>query len=515
MSRERAVQLRQAGKSFETEREALQEKNDEDSQKGAGRMSKSVVYSHIFSSLAQEKMVAARAGEFLFLAGQTPHDPETGRLVTGLQDIKLRAKGILDIDEYGSLFDRVISGPMAAQAFTILANIKDILSENGMSMEQIVKSNIYITNFQDLGVFYRIWKKFFPKPTTACTVFGISRVGINPKIRVTMDCIAALPEKIPLGKIERFPSDRPEIGLGGCAAVKAGDLIFISGHVGINSQGRAILKCREVSKEAQAFIESVPMATARAEASVAQFWSINKQIGDLLRRIGSSGENILAFHTFARTMTHELYSTQPVRNIFYPEQPPTGTSFGCPSILGNEDLCLQIEAIATVPGKKEAFRFETGLTKPTAHYSMVTKAGQYAFLSGRAGINWQSNGDPIVFPNDLAPWDGQHIMVGRLEQEKPAFLQAWHVYEETKRIIEQIGATLDDVVKTGIFLTDLSDFPLVERARNYFFKETPPVETVVPVSQITMHPELVLEMEPFLVMESTNRLTSIKKDCKD
>jgi len=183
-----------------------------------------------FSPLAQSKPVAVRAGEFLFLSGQTPHDPETGKLVMNLQDIKDRAKGILDVDEYGSLFDRVILAPMAAQAFTILANIKDLLSENGLSLEHIVKTNVYITNFQDLPVFHRIWRKFFPKPTTACSVAGISTVGMHSKIRLIVDCIAALPEKIPLSRIQRFPSENPQVGFGGCAAVKAGDLIFISGH---------------------------------------------------------------------------------------------------------------------------------------------------------------------------------------------------------------------------------------------------------------------------------------------
>ena len=94
-------------------------------------MPKSIVRSKVFSPLAQSRPVAARAGEFLFLSGQTPHNPETGELVTSIWDIKDRAKGILDLREYESLFDRVIPGPVAAQTFTILANIEAVLSENG------------------------------------------------------------------------------------------------------------------------------------------------------------------------------------------------------------------------------------------------------------------------------------------------------------------------------------------------------------------------------------------------
>ncbi len=431
-------------------------------------MPKSIVQSKTFSPLAQFKPIAARGGDFLFLSGQTPHDPETGKLVTSIQDIKDRAKGILDMNEYESLFDRVIPGPVAAQTFTILANIKAVLSENNMSMEHIVKANIYISNFQDLAAFHRVWKKFFPKPTTASSVIGISTAGMNPEIRVMMDCIAALPEKIPPGQIQRLLSDKPHVGFGECSAVKAGDLIFVSGHVGVDHEGKAILKCKEVGKEAETYIKKMPTATVRTEATVAQFWSINEQINESLKKIGSSGDNILIQNFFAKTMTSELFNCFPVNTIFYPKNPPAGTGFGYPSIFGNNDLHMQVEVIAAVPGKKEVFNFGSELTKPTTHYSMATKSGKYIFLSGRAGINWQKNGDPVVLPSDLAPWNGQHIMVGRLDQEKPVYLQAWYCYEAIRKIVEQTGAKLDDVVKTNIFLMDAADLPLVERDSQLF-----------------------------------------------
>ncbi len=463
-------------------------------------MPKSIVGSRLFSRFAQHKPVAARAGEFLFLSGQTPHDPETGRLITRIEDVRGRAKGILEFNEYESLFDRVIPGPVAAQTFTILANIKGILSENNLSMEHVVKANIYITDFQNLDAFSRVWKKFYPKPTVACSVGGISTLGMNPNILVTMDCIAALPEKIPLDKIQRIPSDVPLVGLG-CAAVKAGDLIFVSGHIGADREGKPIMRCKEVGKEAQKFIERMPMATPRTEATVAQIWIIHQKINDLLNKIGSSGDNILIQNYFAKTMNYDFFNTLPVNKVFYPEMPPAATGFGYSNISGNNDFNVQVEVIATVPGKKEGLSFGSGLTKPTTHYTMATKSGPYVFLSGRAGINWQKNGDPVVSLDDLSPWKGQHIMVGRLDKEEPVFFQAWYCYEAIRKIVEQVGATLDDVVKTNIFLMNVDDLPWVERARNDFFKNSLPVETIIPISQCTMHKELVVEIEPIIVLD--------------
>ena len=462
-------------------------------------MSKTLVQSRVFSPLSQFKPVAARAGDFLFIGGQTPHDPETGRLVTSIEHIRESARGIIDLGEYESLFGKVIPGPVAAQTFMILANIKAILSENNMSMENIVKVNIYITDFQNLDAFYKIWKKFFSSPTTACTIIGIPGIGMNPNILVTMDCIAALPEKIPFEKIQRISSETLHVGLG-CAAVKAGDLIFVSGHFGVNHEGKPILKCKEVSEEANQFIEKIPMKTPRTEATVAQIWNINKQINGVLEKMGSSGGDILIQNCIAKTMIYDFYNILPVNKIFYPQLPPAATAFGYSSISGNNDFNLQVDVIATIPGKKEGLKFGSELTKPTTHYTMATKAGAYVFLSGRAGINWQQNGDPVVKPSDLSPLGGQHIMIGRIDKEKPVFLQAWYCYEAIRRIVEQIGATLDDVVKTNIFIMNVDDLPLVEIARNYFFKDSPPVETIIPISQCTMHKELLVEVEPIIVI---------------
>jgi enamine deaminase RidA (YjgF/YER057c/UK114 family) len=288
--------------------------------------------------------------------------------------------------------------------------------------------------------------------------------------------------------------------MGECSAVRAGDLIFVSGHVGVDANGEALLKYGQLGREALAYIKEIPLATRRTEAAVAQIWSINTQINDLLKRIGSSGDNILIQNVFGRTMIHDFFDMLPVNQIFYPKNPPACTGFGYPSIWGDDDLYLQVEVIAAVPGKKEVFNFAPGLTKPTTHYSMATKAGKYIFLSGRAGINWQRNGDPVVSPEDLVPWNGQHIMVGRLDQEKPVFLQSWYCYEAIRKIITEMGATMDNIVKTNIFLTDLADLPLVEWAHHFFFKNIFPAQTIIPISQATMHKQLVVEVEPIIVM---------------
>ena len=62
---------------------------------------------------------AVRAGEFLFCAGQIPLDPATGQLVPG---------GIQE------------------QTARVLENIKAVLASQGIGLEHVVKTTVFMTN---------------------------------------------------------------------------------------------------------------------------------------------------------------------------------------------------------------------------------------------------------------------------------------------------------------------------------------------------------------------------------
>ena len=90
-----------------------------------------------------------------------------------------------------------------------------------------------------------------------------------------------------------------------------------------------------------------------------------------------------------------------------------------------------------------------------------------------------------------------------MDQENIVFLQAWHAYEEIRRIVERTAAGLDNIVKTNIYVTNAADLAFIERAGNYFFKNGAPVETIIPVSEIGMFKELAVEIEPIIVMDQS------------
>lgn len=51
--------------------------------------------------------------------------------------------------------------------------------------------------------------------------------------------------------------------------------------------------------------------------------------------------------------------------------------------------------------------------------------------------------------------------------------------ENLRAILGDVGLTLEDVVKTTIFLADMSDFPTVNDIYGEFFKNEPPARSTI------------------------------------
>ena len=59
------------------------------------------------------------------------------------------------------------------------------------------------------------------------------------------------------------------------------------------------------------------------------------------------------------------------------------------------------------------------------------------------------------------------------------------VFQSLERILKAAGASIDDVVKAQIFLTDINDFSKVSAIRDKWFAKSKPVSTLVEVNAMT------------------------------
>ncbi len=94
-------------------------------------------------------------------------------------------------------------------------------------------------------------------------------------------------------------------------------------------------------------------------------------------------------------------------------------------------------------------------------YSQAVKAGNLLFVAGQIGIN---------------PATGQ-LEEGIEAQTRQALLNL-------KAILEAAGASLDNVVRVGVFLQDLKDFQAMNTVYAEFFPHSPPARTTVQVTAL-------------------------------
>lgn len=86
----------------------------------------------------------------------------------------------------------------------------------------------------------------------------------------------------------------------------------------------------------------------------------------------------------------------------------------------------------------------------------------------------------ILVSGVQAPKDDNHQVVTDDVEEQTTL-----VFEDISRILNEAGASLDDVVKAVIYITDMNDFDRISAIRGEFFKNSMPVSTLVEVNRMT------------------------------
>ena len=102
-----------------------------------------------------------KAGGFIFLAGQGPVNPRTGKLQ---------------------------GDTIAEQTRQVLENIKAILQAGGSGMEDVVKVTVILSDVADFKPMNEVYKTFFSEPPPARACFGGQM--LLPGMLLEIDAIA-------------------------------------------------------------------------------------------------------------------------------------------------------------------------------------------------------------------------------------------------------------------------------------------------------------------------------------
>lgn len=86
----------------------------------------------------------------------------------------------------------------------------------------------------------------------------------------------------------------------------------------------------------------------------------------------------------------------------------------------------------------------------------------------------------ILVSGVQAPKDDNHRVVTDDVEEQTKL-----VFEDIIKILGQADASIDDVVKAVIYITDMNDFDRISAIRGEYFKNAMPVSTLVEVNGMT------------------------------
>jgi enamine deaminase RidA (YjgF/YER057c/UK114 family) len=110
--------------------------------------------------------------------------------------------------------------------------------------------------------------------------------------------------------------------------------------------------------------------------------------------------------------------------------------------------------------------------EPVVAYSRLVKAGDFIAVSGTTAF------------------DENGLIVGAGQM----YVQARQALANIRTALERAGVSLNEVIRTRMFVTDIGRYAEAARAHREFFAASPPATSMVEVRRL-VHPDMLIEIE--------------------
>jgi 2-iminobutanoate/2-iminopropanoate deaminase len=128
---------------------------------------------------------------------------------------------------------------------------------------------------------------------------------------------------------------------------------------------------------------------------------------------------------------------------------------------------------------RQEFRV-AGLAPPLSHYTDAVRFGNILFVSG------------------LTAHDAEGKLVGGTD----AAAQTHQILVNLNCVLDAAGATMADVLKVTVFLTNIDDRAAINPVRQEFFGSARPASTLIEVSRLAL-PDMKVEIEAVVGLPET------------
>lgn len=120
-------------------------------------MSRTAIHTDLAPKAIGPYSQAVRAGNTLYLSGQTPLNPAAGKLV---------------------------EGGIEAQATQVFENLKAILTAANASFDDVVRVAIYMTDLGHFAAVNEVMKRYFQEPFPARSTIGVAALPLGAQVEI-------------------------------------------------------------------------------------------------------------------------------------------------------------------------------------------------------------------------------------------------------------------------------------------------------------------------------------------
>ena len=333
--------------------------------------------------------------------------------------------------------DRLIKGDAAKQTERVMQNLKAVLEAGGATFDDVVKTTIFLTDLSDSGKVNAVYGRYFPNTPPARATVQVA--ALSRQALVAIEAVAVksggAPESASHGAVQTAGAPRAIGPYSQAVGVGGGSFVFVSGQIPVDPATGQLVQ-GDIVAQTERVMENFRAVLAASGATFDDVVKTNVYLSDL-----DDG-----------TKMNETYGR------YFQKSPPARATVQMAAL--PQGARIEIEAVAAVGGTRTGAVQSAQAPQAVGHSQGVgVSPSSFLFVSGQ-------------FPLD--PATGQPVL-------GDAGAQTERVMENLKAVLEAGGASFDKVVKTTIFVADMSDFAKVNEAYGRYFQKSPPARATVQV----------------------------------